>query len=140
MTKNRDTLSSKGIIDTGESTESKQIIKNITVFDNLDQNIIKITEDKMRLILIKYDNKIEDKKSWIAPLGIFITLFLIPLTTEKFKNVFFVSASIWQAGCYIAMAIVFVWLIHSIIKIWSGREVTIDSIIDELKQDSAKNR
>jgi hypothetical protein len=64
---------------------------------------------------------------------------LIPLTTEKFKNAFSISASVWQAACYIAMVMFFIWFIKSGYKSWVSRKTTIDSVIEELKQSSKRN-
>lgn len=118
---------------------SNDINAKVTHYKNVDQSFITITEDKMKLILIKHLNEIEDKKLWIAPLGIFITLLLIPLTTEKFKDAFSIPASVWQAACYIAIVIFFIWFIRSGYKSWASRKTTIDSVIEELKQSSKRN-
>jgi len=115
---------------------SNEINAKVTHYKNIDQSFITSTEDKIKLILLKYLSKIEDKKSWIAPLGIFITLLLIPLTTEKFKDAFSIPASVWQAACYIAIIISCCWLVKAIYKSRLSRNVTLDSIIDELKQNT----
>ncbi len=124
-----------GLIQTDEA-ESQKLIKVAKVFDNLDQNIIRITEDKTKLILIEHLKKVEDKKAWIVPLGIFIPLFLIPITTESFKDAFSIPAAVWQAGCYIGIAASCIWLIISICKAYKGKNTTIDYIISELKKKS----
>jgi hypothetical protein len=72
---------------------NNEINAKVKHYKNVHQNFITITEDKMKLILIKYLNEIEDKKLWMAPFGIFITLLLIPLTTEKFKDAFSTAAN-----------------------------------------------
>ncbi len=118
---------------------NNEINAKVKHYKNVDQNFITITEDKMNLILIKHLNEIEDKKLWIAPLGIFITLLLIPLTTEKFKDAFSISASVWQAACYIAMVIFFIWFIILGLKSWAARKTTIESVINKLKQNSKNN-
>ena len=62
---------------------NSEISAKVTHYKNIDHNLITTTEDKLKLLLIKYANKLENKKSWLTPLGIFITLFLVPLTTES---------------------------------------------------------
>lgn len=118
---------------------NNEISAKVKHYKNVDTNFITITEEKMKLILIKHLNEIEDKKLWIAPLGIFITLLLIPLTTEKFKDAFSISASVWQVICYIAMVIFFIWFIKLGYKSWVTRKTTIESIINQLKQSSKSN-
>jgi hypothetical protein len=48
---------------------SNDINAKVTHYKNVDQSFITITEDKMKLILIKHLTEIEDKKLWITPLA-----------------------------------------------------------------------
>jgi hypothetical protein len=70
------------------SEDSTNLIKNVTVYDNLDQNLITITEDRLENILLKYLQNIGDKKGWHAPLGIFLSLILTISTTENLRIFF----------------------------------------------------
>lgn len=115
---------------------NSEISAKITHYKNIDQNLITTTEDKLELLLIKYANKLENKKSWLTPLGIFITLFLVPLTTEKFKDAFSIPAAVWQAIFYLGIVISFFWLIGSLYSLlWVNRKITIDYIINQLKKN-----
>ncbi|MFA5360193.1 MAG: hypothetical protein WC349_04535 [Patescibacteria group bacterium] len=73
----------------------KLILDNSDVTSNLREIIIISTEDKIELCLIKYLKDLEEKKSWIAPVGLLLTIILTFLTTE-FKTWGF-SKEIWQA-------------------------------------------
>lgn len=139
MTQNSDVSSKNTIIDTGETPEARALLKNAKIFDNLDQNIIRITEDKLKLILKDYQSDIEDKKAWQNPLGIFITLILTLLTTQNFKNLFHIQASVWQAAFYIATFLVCIWLISTSYNSFLKRKISIQTIIDEAKQTPKDN-
>lgn len=55
-------------------------------YSNVDQVLIRITEDKLRLILRDYEDGIRERSSWVAPLGIVVTV-LATLTTGKANDV-----------------------------------------------------
>lgn len=137
MNQNENT-SPAGTIDTGRSAESQALIQNVKVFDNLDQNIIRITEDKMKLILIENFKKIEDKKAWVSPFGIFIALLVVFLTTEKFKDFLYIPAAVWEAGCYIAMVVFIFLTVKSAATAFKNRTSSIAGIISELKKDQSR--
>jgi len=124
-----------GVLSTGDSPESKNVLDRITVCENLDQKLIKITEDKMELILIKNLKRMANKKFWMTPLGIFIAILLVCLTTGSFKNFLSIPASVWQAGCYIALIIFGCWTVCSIWQAWRDRKISIASILSEIKND-----
>ena len=66
------------IPDTKEQTSSISYDRELlgSVSKNITTNIIHVTEDKLKLCIIEYQNKIEKKWNWIAPFGIFITIVL----------------------------------------------------------------
>jgi hypothetical protein len=134
-----DSTSLTANIDPGDSTESKQLIKNVKTCDNLDQTVVRITEDKIKLILQEDFKKIDDKKSWIAPFGILISLIAAYFTTD-FKNALSVPAQTWQAVWIISMLIIFGWLAVSVIKAlyatFSKNAITIDQIVRRLKNET----
>lgn len=45
-----------------------------SVHSNLDQEIIQITEDRLRLVLKDHLELVEEKKAWHAPLGVLIAI------------------------------------------------------------------
>ena len=50
------------------------------IYSNVDQVVIHITEDRLRLILGDYESRIGERRAWLAPLGVFVTI-LATLTT-----------------------------------------------------------
>ena len=113
---------------------NNNINAKISSYHNVDQNFITITEDKMELILGEYLEKIESKKSWAVPLGIFIPLLLIPFTTENFKRFLFIPAEFIKTTIYLGIIVSFLWLIVSIFKGWKNRSASIKEIINLMKK------
>ena len=105
---------------------------NVTLYNNTEQEHIIITSDKAKLILLEYLGKVKNKTVWITPASLLITLFLIPITSE-FKNALGISADAWSGFCYIAIFILFIWLLYATWLWLKEHTVTIDTIIEKLK-------
>lgn len=106
-----------------------------SVYQNIDQKLITITEDKLRLILIDYENQKNILSDWISPFGILITLIITWVTTD-FREALGLSKDCWQAVFVIATLIVLLWLfktIWHIIVLKKSNKATIDSILEEIK-------
>lgn len=104
-----------------------------TIHQNIDQELIVINEDKLELILIKYEESKKRLHDWISPFGISITL-LITWVTTNFKDAFGLSKDVWQAVFVIATVVIVVWLIYSIYVRCKLKDRTIVSIIEQIKQ------
>lgn len=112
----------------------KIIFEDSDVQSNLGQIIIISTEDKIELCLMKHLKDLENKRNWITPLGLFLTVTLTFLTTD-FKD-WVVSKETWQAIFIIAGIIFLVWLIVSTVKAWQSK--TVKEILEEIKKSSIK--
>lgn len=100
------------------------------IHGDLSQQIIQITVDKLSLILYKHSVTIENKKAWIAPLGIFITIVIV-LATSNFKE-FIWSAEIWCAIFIICGGLSFLWLVKSS---WLAyKSESIEELVDIIKK------
>jgi hypothetical protein len=102
--------------------------------NNVDQNIITITEDKTELILRDKLKELEAKKSWETPFGMFLSLIVIPLTTENFKDFLFIQAKYAEVIIHLAIVGSFVWSICGFFKSWKNRHVSIKEIIKTMKR------
>lgn len=128
----------KNKVEKKESTISQndainnELIKDLKVHTNLTQEVIVTTEDKIRICLINYLNKLTGKKEWIAPFGILITI-IIALLTTNFKKFYF-NADTWTAVFIIAGALCLIWLFACIKAIFVS--VDMDEVINELKKGS----
>ncbi|OGH05861.1 MAG: hypothetical protein A2W22_05405 [Candidatus Levybacteria bacterium RBG_16_35_11] len=115
-----------------EITESltRKIITVSEVNLNLSQGIIITTENKVRICLSDHLKRMEKKKGWLAPFGIFVTVIVV-LLTSTFKDVGLDSAT-WHAIFIIAGLISFGWLLLSIREALQSEKV--DDIVNELKK------
>lgn len=99
------------------------------VHSNLNQEVIKITSDKLKLILKDYLTLMERKKEWLAPLGIFVTIMVV-LTTTNFQKAYF-SADTWQAIFVISAILSGGWLIKSG---WQAiKSPSVDDVVEKIK-------
>lgn len=100
---------------------------------NIKSDLIEITEVILENILLKHLNKLEIRKSWIAPLSVFIAVLLAKLTTT-FKTAFGINASVWEALFLLIILISFIWLSVVIIKIiFCWKESSLDNLIKIIK-------
>ncbi len=104
------------------------------VHDNLSQEVILTTEDKVNLCLLKYLKQMEKKRGWMAPAGVLITI-IITLVTSDFKDVG-LEASVWSALFIIAGILSFIWLVFSIFDALKSK--SIEDVVTELKKGSRK--
>lgn len=111
-------------------TLSGQIVQNTKVHLNLDQDAIVITEDKLRLCLMTHLGRLEQRRGWIAPLGIFVTI-LITLATTKFQYFVF-EAAVWKAIFVIGAIASFLWLVRA--AVIALRAPNIDDVVNEMKR------
>lgn len=101
---------------------------------NVSQALIVTTEDKVRIHLSNHLKKMEMKKAWIGPLGIFATIVLT-LVTAEFKNPGFIFApTTWQAIFVICALLSFGWLIYAIRQAWQSE--SLEELIEKLKKES----
>lgn len=113
----------------GQFTEQENI-EVTEVHGDLSQQVIKITVDRLRLILHKHASSIEERKSWIAPLGVFLTI-LITLITSTFNKLLW-SADTWTAIFVICGVMSFIWLVTAITK--TLKSENIDDLVEKIKK------
>jgi len=101
------------------------------IYNNLSQEIVKITIDKLRLILTLYLRDMEKRKNWITPFGILLTLLLVFATTT-FRDAFYIKSSTWEAFFLMALIITLGWLICTLVHAFKSK--TVDDLIETIKQ------
>ncbi|WP_207869487.1 hypothetical protein [Pseudomonas sp. 51_B] len=101
---------------------------------NTSSEVITITQDKLRIALMENSDIFRSRDSWIAPLGIALTLLITLLTTD-FKD-FLLEKSVWKAVFYIALFVSLGWLL----KEYKYRPAanSVDSLINKLKDVDIK--
>ena len=83
------------------------IVKN---YDNLSQEVIRVTKDKLKLALMEHLTHVDAKFRWIKPLG-FSTTILLALLTTDFKDRFYLEKTLWQGMFLFIFLIVIGWFI-----------------------------
>lgn len=107
----------------------QETVEVTDVHSNLNQEVIKITTDKLKLILKDYLWQLEKKREWIAPLGIFITIVVV-LSTTKFQDAYF-SPDTWKAIFIISALLSGGWLVKSL---WTAfNSPSVDDVVDIIK-------
>ena len=100
------------------------------VHSNIDQEVVEITTDKLKLILTQYVQLLGSNKEWQAPLGIFITI-LVVFCTSTFQDFLTVKAHVWNALFILLAGGSFIWLIKSLVQI--KKSMTVDDLMDKIK-------
>jgi len=106
------------------------------VHSNLDQEIIQITEDRLRLVMKDHLEEIEDKRAWHTPLGVLIAI-IAAFVTADFRDAYF-KAETWQAVFLITGVLSLFWLIKTIFK--AAKSPTIDDIVSKIKTRSTDSQ
>lgn len=106
------------------------------VHSNLDQEIIQITEDRLRLVLKDHLDRVEEGSAWQAPLGLLIGV-VAAFATADFRDAYFKAAT-WEAIFIITGVVSTVWLARA-----SYRAVTspsIGDIVSKIKSGYAEGK
>ncbi|MGD9581600.1 MAG: hypothetical protein AB7V50_09525 [Vampirovibrionia bacterium] len=97
----------------------EKLIQDSKHYINLKQDFITITEDRLRIALANYFHQSKPINGIITPIAMAITITITLCTAEFKNNLFFISASTWQAIFIIILVIcIFMtfYLICSVIK------------------------
>lgn len=105
------------------------------VHPNLEQEVILVTEDKVRLCLNRNFERAAKSKQWIAILGMIASLVLT-LTTENFQTFLWLSGGEWRGVVILGLLLSLLWFVISVK--WAFGVPTIESIVAELKAGSQK--
>lgn len=108
---------------------NQETVEIKSVHSNLSQEVVKITVDKLRLILNEYLADVECRKDWIAPLGILVTLIVVVATTD-FKTAW-LSADSWRAFFLLVTLVTVGWLIRASVRAFRSKSVS--DIIEKIK-------
>ncbi len=103
--------------------------QNTIVHSNLDQDIIQVTEDRLRLVLKEHIERAEERKSWIAPLSTLIAI-ITSFVTADFRDAYFKAAT-WQAVFFLSLLLSVGWFAKTVWK--ASRAPTVDDIVRKIK-------
>lgn len=117
---------------------NEDLTKGLTVFKNIDQEVLLINTDKVKLLLIEHDKIVRQKMDWLAPFGIFITVLITLLTTNFDKILFGLSRQTWQAlFILICIGSGILTLFYALRAVKNCNKGTIVELIEKLKSDSS---
>ena len=101
---------------------------------NITQIVIMTTEDKVRLCLNEHAEKLAIRKTWAAPVALFVTIVLAILTAD-FKDFLSIPKATWHALFIISAVITGAWAVKTIYEAIRTK-TSIEHIIQELKESS----
>lgn len=105
-------------------------VQILQVHRNTNQEVIQITDDKLRLILKNHLEKMEKRNDWVAPLGVLIAVLTV-FVSATFKDALGLSAATWNA-LFILLAIAASgWLIRCLLAM--KRSPSLDDVINTIK-------
>lgn len=119
---------------TGTPVISEAMVSIERVSLNVSQKVIVTTEDKARIVLDRHVKRLEARGSWIAPLGLSLTI-LIALLTTKFQDLG-LTASVWQALFVLSGLLSFLWFLYCVAR--SRDSSSVDDILVELVGEEEK--
>lgn len=105
------------------------------VHPNVEQEVILVTEDKVRLCLNANFQRAARSKQWMTVAGMIVTLILT-LSTAQFRDFGGLASQEWRGVTIAALFICVAWFGISIR--WAARAPTIEAIVRELKEGSHK--
>ncbi|OIQ89763.1 hypothetical protein GALL_283270 [mine drainage metagenome] len=100
------------------------------IHENTSQELISITGDKLKLILLQNLSLIESNKAWQMPLSLLLTIILV-FCSADFKDAFGLQKNVWSAIFIISSIICAIWLIVCLFKL--KKSITVDGVIDLIK-------
>lgn len=108
-------------------------VKTSKIYNNTDQNLIIITEDKLNNILKDYCSNLKMKDKWGTPLGISLTI-LATLVTANFHKTFGLDPAIWKDIFNFSFAAALLWLIKTCYRNWKT-DTSLKSLMRSIKNE-----
>ena len=102
-------------------------------YDNTQSNIIRINDDKLKVILYENKETITKNNNYLTPLTLLIS-FILTFCTTDFKDFANIPSASWQ-GFYLFCGVAsFIWMIIELSKI--KKVTTIDELINKIKNQT----
>jgi len=87
--------------------------KSLRVYENLDQNVIIVNEDKLWRCLTPVIERAGRQYGWVAPLSLVVAC-LATLVTADFRETSRIPKDIWQRIFEMGLVTSFVWLVYAV--------------------------
>lgn len=112
-----------------------EAIKSSSFYENISQEYILTTADKIRLCLHDHQDILEAKNDWIIPTGILIPL-LVALVATDFKEFLGLNPEVWMSSFIFGSILSGGWLLWALYRVIKLRgRGSIEYIVQKLKQD-----
>lgn len=100
------------------------------VHDNTSQDVIHITEDKLRLALIAHLDGLAKQHAWHVPLSLFVSAIVV-FFTSSFKDLLGVKADKIEVAFIIFSFICFIWLVKAGYS--ARKSISVEELILKIK-------
>ena len=115
------------------------LVEKVAIHENLSQDIVVISTDRVKLILIEHHRVFKKKYDWMGPVGIFLTVLTTVLTADFKVSKFGIPAQMWQGIFLLAGFISLIWSLVVIINaIICRNEATVEEFVVKLRSSSVK--
>lgn len=99
-------------------------------YDNTQSNVIRITDDKLKVILMENKEGLIKSNDFLAPLTLLIS-FVLTFCTTDFKDFLWISSSVWKAFYLFLTFGAAVWLFLELKK--RKKNISIDELITKIR-------
>jgi len=103
------------------------------VHNNLDQEIIQVTCDRLKLTLSEYLSHIETRSAWITPASVALTT-LAALSTAQFESFLNIEGPVWEAAFLLTFLASLAYLAYILIRMPKRR--TVEDLVDSLRSQA----
>jgi hypothetical protein len=120
------------------TTEPEILTNNPLVrefYDNSQSNIVRINDDKLKVILLENKEMITKNNNFLTPLTLLIS-FILTFCTTDFKDFLTVSGSTWKAFYIFCGIATLIWLLIELKNI--KKNCSIDDLIRKIKNQTAE--
>lgn len=118
---------------------SSDLNRNITIYTNTDDGLIRIMETKLENILLKHKKAIESGSDWKTPLGLFIAITAFFGVGDFSRDFLGFPKAYWGAGFVIILIVSIIWFLRSIYYTWKNRNENIVSLLIKIKAGEKKD-
>lgn len=119
--------------------DKKDFNGDVIIHKNLTQDVLVITEDKMKLTLLEYKNILSAGAEWFSA-STTVLSFLAALLLTNFKDVGPLTAETWQAIYFMFFVISLARFINVLYKMFRNRKkANVDYVIRKLRQSNDDN-
>ena len=110
---------------------SSRTIDIDSIHSNITPEILEITIDKLKIVLLENEGRISSSNDWQAPLGILLTIILV-ICTADFRQTLGIKPEVWSAIFWLGTGLSAIWLGRAVIN--RKKRMHIDELIECMKR------